>query len=263
MFRGNKAILLGQCFNHSSNEEANVQTKHVCIVKCEHLNKMEASNLQSGNDHLSDDTNQLQNEGAELNDLGDCIDDFNNFLTLHDLGNDIEDFDVDEIIDTLEAEQPLNTSVQVKQSIFNPDEVDSKAEFKDQVADDSNSASTSFWPAQHQVKPRNTKEILNIKLKQKLKQEGKVIPMKDDESKTKLVIQERSTTRSSQAFKALRQAGTPMAGPEPATEGSQQIPGRTHKPLCHRRPYRSRRGGGSEGKGDDRSGKRMKGANNI
>ncbi|GFO07706.1 hypothetical protein PoB_003421100 [Plakobranchus ocellatus] len=37
-------------------------------------------------------------------------------------------------------------------------------------------------------------------------------------------------------FKALRQAGAPMAGLEPATEGSLQISGRTHKPLCHRRP---------------------------
>ncbi|GFN78918.1 hypothetical protein PoB_000542400 [Plakobranchus ocellatus] len=32
-------------------------------------------------------------------------------------------------------------------------------------------------------------------------------------------------------FKALRQAGAPMAGLEPATEGSLQILGRTHKPL--------------------------------
>ncbi|GFO07149.1 hypothetical protein PoB_003365400 [Plakobranchus ocellatus] len=37
-------------------------------------------------------------------------------------------------------------------------------------------------------------------------------------------------------FKALRQAGPPMAGLEPATERSLQISGRTHKPLCHRRP---------------------------
>ncbi|GFO46786.1 hypothetical protein PoB_007329100 [Plakobranchus ocellatus] len=38
-------------------------------------------------------------------------------------------------------------------------------------------------------------------------------------------------------FKALRQAGAPMAGLEPGTEGSLQISGRTHKPLCHRRPF--------------------------
>ncbi|GFO32896.1 endo-1,4-beta-mannanase 2 [Plakobranchus ocellatus] len=36
-------------------------------------------------------------------------------------------------------------------------------------------------------------------------------------------------------FKAFRQAGALMAGLEPATEGSLQISGRTHKPLCHRR----------------------------
>ncbi|GFN80723.1 hypothetical protein PoB_000722900 [Plakobranchus ocellatus] len=34
-------------------------------------------------------------------------------------------------------------------------------------------------------------------------------------------------------FKALRQAGAPTAGLEPATEGSLQISGRSHKPLCH------------------------------
>ncbi|GFO50695.1 hypothetical protein PoB_007720000 [Plakobranchus ocellatus] len=32
-------------------------------------------------------------------------------------------------------------------------------------------------------------------------------------------------------FNAFRQAGAPMAGLEPATEGSLQISGRTHKPL--------------------------------
>ncbi|GFN79803.1 hypothetical protein PoB_000630900 [Plakobranchus ocellatus] len=37
-------------------------------------------------------------------------------------------------------------------------------------------------------------------------------------------------------FKALRQAGAPTAGLEPTTEGSMQISGRIHKPLCHRRP---------------------------
>ncbi|GFO14142.1 hypothetical protein PoB_004064700 [Plakobranchus ocellatus] len=37
-------------------------------------------------------------------------------------------------------------------------------------------------------------------------------------------------------FKALCQAGAPMTGLEPATEGSLQISGRTHKPLCHRSP---------------------------
>ncbi|GFO40881.1 Zinc-binding in reverse transcriptase domain-containing protein [Plakobranchus ocellatus] len=40
-------------------------------------------------------------------------------------------------------------------------------------------------------------------------------------------------------FKAPRQAGAPMAGLEPATEGSLQISGRTHKPLCHRRPRKN------------------------
>ncbi|GFO43818.1 hypothetical protein PoB_007032300 [Plakobranchus ocellatus] len=37
-------------------------------------------------------------------------------------------------------------------------------------------------------------------------------------------------------FKALRQVGAPMAGLELATERSLQMSGRTHKPLCHRRP---------------------------
>ncbi|GFO10930.1 hypothetical protein PoB_003743500 [Plakobranchus ocellatus] len=37
-------------------------------------------------------------------------------------------------------------------------------------------------------------------------------------------------------FRALLQAGAPMAGLEPATEGSLQISGRTHKPSCHQRP---------------------------
>ncbi|GFO34515.1 hypothetical protein PoB_006102000 [Plakobranchus ocellatus] len=38
-------------------------------------------------------------------------------------------------------------------------------------------------------------------------------------------------------FQALRQARAPVAGLEPATEGSLQISGRTRKPLCYRRPY--------------------------
>ncbi|GFO48922.1 hypothetical protein PoB_007542700 [Plakobranchus ocellatus] len=37
-------------------------------------------------------------------------------------------------------------------------------------------------------------------------------------------------------FRALRQARAPVAGLEPATEGSLQISGRTRKPLCYRRP---------------------------
>ncbi|GFO05514.1 hypothetical protein PoB_003201900 [Plakobranchus ocellatus] len=37
-------------------------------------------------------------------------------------------------------------------------------------------------------------------------------------------------------FRALRRAGAPKPELEPATEGSLQISGRTHKPLCHRRP---------------------------
>ncbi|GFN91356.1 ribonuclease hi [Plakobranchus ocellatus] len=37
-------------------------------------------------------------------------------------------------------------------------------------------------------------------------------------------------------FQALRQARAPVAGLEPATEGSLQISGRTRKPLCYRRP---------------------------
>ncbi|GFO01809.1 hypothetical protein PoB_002831400 [Plakobranchus ocellatus] len=37
-------------------------------------------------------------------------------------------------------------------------------------------------------------------------------------------------------FEALRQARAPVAGLEPATEGSLQISGRTRKPLCYRRP---------------------------
>ncbi|GFO16381.1 hypothetical protein PoB_004288600 [Plakobranchus ocellatus] len=36
-------------------------------------------------------------------------------------------------------------------------------------------------------------------------------------------------------FQALRQARAPVAGLEPATEGSLQISGRTRKPLCYRR----------------------------
>ncbi|GFO13585.1 hypothetical protein PoB_004009000 [Plakobranchus ocellatus] len=36
-------------------------------------------------------------------------------------------------------------------------------------------------------------------------------------------------------FKALRQAGAPMAGSNPPLKGSLQISGRTHKPLYHRR----------------------------
>ncbi|GFN78911.1 hypothetical protein PoB_000541700 [Plakobranchus ocellatus] len=37
-------------------------------------------------------------------------------------------------------------------------------------------------------------------------------------------------------FQALRPARAPVAGLEPATEGSLQISGRTRKPLCYRRP---------------------------
>ncbi|GFO00199.1 hypothetical protein PoB_002670400 [Plakobranchus ocellatus] len=37
-------------------------------------------------------------------------------------------------------------------------------------------------------------------------------------------------------FQALRQARAPVAGLEPATEGSLQISGRTRKPLCYLRP---------------------------
>ncbi|GFO49766.1 THAP domain-containing protein 1 [Plakobranchus ocellatus] len=37
-------------------------------------------------------------------------------------------------------------------------------------------------------------------------------------------------------FQALRQARAPVAGLEPATEGSLQISERTSKPLCYRRP---------------------------
>ncbi|GFN89049.1 hypothetical protein PoB_001555500 [Plakobranchus ocellatus] len=164
---------------------------------------MEISNLQGGNEDNFiddtnqvqaegvelDDTNQIQAEGAEANDMWDCIDDFNNYVTLDDFENNIEDFDFSKIIDALEAESPLSTSIQAKQPILSSDQVDSKAEFKD--SNDSNSASTSFWPSQHkEVKPRNTKEILNSKLKLKLRQEGKVIPVKDDERKAKLVIDE-------------------------------------------------------------------------
>ncbi|GFN83136.1 hypothetical protein PoB_000964200, partial [Plakobranchus ocellatus] len=36
-------------------------------------------------------------------------------------------------------------------------------------------------------------------------------------------------------FQAFRQARAPVAGLEPATEGSLQISGRTRKPLCYRR----------------------------
>ncbi|GFO35814.1 hypothetical protein PoB_006231900 [Plakobranchus ocellatus] len=39
-------------------------------------------------------------------------------------------------------------------------------------------------------------------------------------------------------FQALRQARAPVAGLEPTTEWSLQISGRTHEPLCHRRPER-------------------------
>ncbi|GFN88964.1 hypothetical protein PoB_001547000 [Plakobranchus ocellatus] len=42
-------------------------------------------------------------------------------------------------------------------------------------------------------------------------------------------------------FKALRQAGAPVAGLEPAIEGSQQISGRIQKPMCHRNWWRERR----------------------
>ncbi|GFO44932.1 hypothetical protein PoB_007143700 [Plakobranchus ocellatus] len=38
-------------------------------------------------------------------------------------------------------------------------------------------------------------------------------------------------------FQALRQARAPVAGLEPATEGSLQISGRTRKPLCYRRHH--------------------------
>ncbi|GFO21882.1 hypothetical protein PoB_004838700, partial [Plakobranchus ocellatus] len=41
-------------------------------------------------------------------------------------------------------------------------------------------------------------------------------------------------------FQALRQARAPVAGLEPATEGSLQISGRTRKPLCYRRPHRGK-----------------------
>ncbi|GFO44310.1 histone-lysine N-methyltransferase SETMAR [Plakobranchus ocellatus] len=37
-------------------------------------------------------------------------------------------------------------------------------------------------------------------------------------------------------FQALRQATTPVEGPEPATEGSLQISGRIRYPSYHRRP---------------------------
>ncbi|GFN89601.1 hypothetical protein PoB_001610700 [Plakobranchus ocellatus] len=37
-------------------------------------------------------------------------------------------------------------------------------------------------------------------------------------------------------FQVPRQARAPVAGLEPATEGSLQISGRTRKPLCYRRP---------------------------
>ncbi|GFO16053.1 hypothetical protein PoB_004255800 [Plakobranchus ocellatus] len=38
-------------------------------------------------------------------------------------------------------------------------------------------------------------------------------------------------------FQALRQVRAPMAGLEPATEGSLRISGRICYPLCHRRPF--------------------------
>ncbi|GFO40023.1 hypothetical protein PoB_006652800 [Plakobranchus ocellatus] len=37
-------------------------------------------------------------------------------------------------------------------------------------------------------------------------------------------------------FEALHQARAPVVGLEPAIEGSLQISGRIHYPLCHRRP---------------------------
>ncbi|GFO30234.1 hypothetical protein PoB_005673900 [Plakobranchus ocellatus] len=42
-------------------------------------------------------------------------------------------------------------------------------------------------------------------------------------------------------FQALRQARAPVAGLEPATEGSLQISGRTRKPLCYRRPQKKKK----------------------
>ncbi|GFN78935.1 hypothetical protein PoB_000544100 [Plakobranchus ocellatus] len=49
-------------------------------------------------------------------------------------------------------------------------------------------------------------------------------------------------------FKSLPPAGEPMAGLEPAIEGSLQISGWTHKPLCNQRPPKFKGSGGSSGR---------------
>ncbi|GFO39168.1 hypothetical protein PoB_006567300 [Plakobranchus ocellatus] len=54
--------------------------------------------------------------------------------------------------------------------------------------------------------------------------------------RTDSLANEPPTPPSMSGFEALHQARAPVVGFEPATEGSLQISGRIHYPLCHRGP---------------------------